>query len=239
MRIVRNFILTLCIISFFSLGNLERIDAAFFLLRKQANIGFVGLSNSGRTVLRLTLANLPFDFFEAPVHNILQDSLRFSTGLVLDDGHGHNYAIDCKLWDTSGHPSDKNKVIDFRCKYMDIVVITVSLADPDWREEITRNVLEWQNRILDINPNAKIILACTKSDLVDPNDLGVIESTINNFTNGVQALGESVRGVVLSARTVNNLDVLMHIIEDDLREIGLVNLRDIHEEMPNDSCLLL
>ena len=127
---------------------------------------------------------------------------------------------------------------------MDIVVITVDLMPQRWRQDIISKLfIQWQNGILDVNPNSKIILACTKSDLIsDPAQLRDIETAVSNIASVQGALGENIKGVILSAQTGHNLDTLVQIIKDDLREIGLDNLRDIHEELPCESsggCLLL
>lgn len=213
MRILKNFILILCIISFFNFGGIEKIRAMEeeFLPKKQANIAFLGFTKSGKTSLKTALEN--------NFQTMCQSILRF------DD-----CTVKCNFWDVFDSPE-----VDERFKNIDIVIITVALNDPInyWKKVISRNVLKWQNDILQRNPDAKIILACTNADTIADNDqLNNIKMSIDDFVSADCELGGSIQSVILPTADNEYLTTLMDIIKQNLENTNIELLKDADVNIP-------
>lgn len=215
-NIFKKLISTICVLSCFNfvvdLGNLKSFA---FEPVKKADIAFVGFAGTGKSALRSRLIHQDFDFIQ-------RTKTTFSSRVLAEltvDGN----IINCNLWDTPGDLRVKEQVINTRTRNADIVVILIDLS-LDYQSTIRRSLLEWEKQISDVNPGAKIILAGTKVDLLTDEERQEAERKMKAYTDAVRDLGGSTKSVLISSLEGTNIDKLVDIIKEDIREIGIDNL---------------
>ena len=137
MRILKNFILILCVVSILNfgcvicstnasasdIGNDSLIYQLVRLKTKVLKVVFMGHKAAGKTACRSVLIDQPFDFLERnPTQRSNYAPITYKVPIGAD-------AVRVEYWDTSGNDSLHDQVIDERAKDANFIILTVDFAE--------------------------------------------------------------------------------------------------------------
>lgn len=180
-------------------------------------ISFVGDLSSGKTAFRDTLCGDEVDFESKK--NTKKTTLR-----TVPKIYNENTYLMCELWDTSGQPKFKAQIIEKHIPGSNFVVIMLDAVGEnrgqfDCETFMEHNMIEWMQEIRVQCPEAHVIWAFTKTDLLQPERRREVEQNIDRWANLYRG---RVSTLFVSAKEGENMDQFFEVVKRVIREKNLL-----------------
>ena len=181
--------------------------------QKAVKIVFVGDRSAGKTAFRNTLIGQQFVDNKGGTER----SDVYLQAVPYDD----ETTLMCELWDTSGAPTIKEQVLNYRAKDANFVVLVIDLsskADSPYDDILKQNMARWTCDINQTCPDVHIIFLGTKSDLITSNESAEIERKLGAWTT----LYDNTHFLLTSAKRNINITGFFEMIKQVVRDKNLL-----------------
>lgn len=183
--------------------------------QKAVKIVFVGDVSAGKTAFRNTLIGQQFDFDS-------KDGTERSDVYLQAVPYDDETTLMCELWDTSGKPTIKEQVLNFRAKDANLVVLTIDLSEKatiKYDDILKQNIPTWTQDIYQACPDVHIIFLGTKSDLITEEERTALERKLGAWTT----LYGNTHFLLTSAKRNINITGFFEMIKQVVRDNNLLD----------------
>lgn len=192
---------------------------------KQIDVLILGNQNSGKTALRSVLIGEKFDFLERKY------TPTSATNFVADSVVVNGKSVEILFWDSPGHPSVKEQLINEGVKGCQFVVITMDMdkdfsSNPDEVDTFEACLNDWVTIIRRNHPKVYMIVVGTKKDTVSEEEQQRILDSMMPFVN-LRTFKGKLDCIITSAfKDKASVEQIKNIIKHHIVE-GHVKMEDL------------